>query len=262
VQRQYPGAAGRIENSQVAVYLTYASSTGRALLDRALYLPKSWTQDAERRTGAGVPEDVEFATKPALAQQMLTAALGAGVPAAWVAGEEVYGRDSKLRKALCQRKIGTCSRSPSPTRSPPGSVPAGLSTWPWAYPSGPGYASQPAAARKANAGTTGPSSRPPTPPPAPAATTGCCYAAIATGELAFYRAYSPTPVPLTALVRVAGRRWTIEESFAAGKELAALDQHQVRTWTSLATLDRPDHPRPPRSCPSWPPPNPHPPAKT
>jgi hypothetical protein len=63
-----------------------------------------------------------------------------------------------------------------------------------------------------------------------------------TGEHAFYRAYSPAPVPLTALVRVAGRRWSVEESFASSKELAALDEHQVRTpaswhrWTALAIL--------------------------
>jgi SRSO17 transposase len=71
-----------------------------------LYLPKSWTQDAERLIGAGVPAEVEFATKPALAQQMLTAALDAGVPAAWVAGDEVYGADPTLRKALCGRGVG------------------------------------------------------------------------------------------------------------------------------------------------------------
>ena len=53
-----------------------------------------------------------------------------------------------------------------------------------------------------------------------------------TGELAFYRCYSPQIVPLRELVRVAGRRWTIEESFQAGKGLAGLDEHQVRRWTS------------------------------
>jgi SRSO17 transposase len=91
VQRQYTGTAGRIENAQVAVYLTYASTKGHALMDRALYLPRSWTDDSDRLAAAGVPGNVEFATKPALAQAMISGALAAGVPASWVAGDEVYG---------------------------------------------------------------------------------------------------------------------------------------------------------------------------
>jgi SRSO17 transposase len=64
VQRQYTGTAGRIENAQVAVYLTYATDAGHAFIDRALYLPVSWTDDTERRAAAGVPTDIKFATKP------------------------------------------------------------------------------------------------------------------------------------------------------------------------------------------------------
>jgi SRSO17 transposase len=97
VQRQYTGTAGRIENSQVAVYLTYAGARGHALIDVALYLPKSWTEDPGRLARAGVPDDVEFATKPELAQRMLTDALEAGVLASWVAGDEVYGAATALR---------------------------------------------------------------------------------------------------------------------------------------------------------------------
>ena len=93
VQRQYTGTAGRIENAQVAVYLTYAGSRGHALIDGELYLPKSWAEDPARRVRAGVPDDVEFATKPALAQRLIASALDAGVPASWVAGDEVYGAD-------------------------------------------------------------------------------------------------------------------------------------------------------------------------
>jgi SRSO17 transposase len=106
VQRQYTGTAGRIENSQVAVYLTYASDRGHALMDRALYLPKAWTDDGERLAAAGVPHDVEFATKPALAQAMISQALATGVPASWVAADEVYGADSKLRRHLRQAGLG------------------------------------------------------------------------------------------------------------------------------------------------------------
>ncbi|WP_458794031.1 IS701 family transposase, partial [Nocardia cyriacigeorgica] len=106
VQRQYSGTAGRIENCQVAVYMTYTSSKGHALIDRALYLPRSWAEDHDRRTDAGVPEDVEFATKPALATEMITRTLDAGTPAAWVAGDEVYGSCPDLRTALQERQIG------------------------------------------------------------------------------------------------------------------------------------------------------------
>jgi SRSO17 transposase len=99
VQRQYTGTAGRIENSQVAVYLSYVAPGGHALIDRALYLPRSWADDRARRTAAGVPTEVEFATKPALALWMSLAALDAGVPASFVAGDEVYGATRRFGPA-------------------------------------------------------------------------------------------------------------------------------------------------------------------
>jgi SRSO17 transposase len=106
VQRQYTGTAGRIENAQVAVYLGYATDAGHAVIDRELYLPRSWTNDPERLQTVGVPDEVGFATKPALATKMIIRALDAGVPAAWVAGDEVYGANPKLRAALEARGIG------------------------------------------------------------------------------------------------------------------------------------------------------------
>jgi SRSO17 transposase len=87
-QRQYSGTTGRIENCQVAVYLTYTSDAGHALMGRSLYLPKSWTSDAGRMQAAGVPDEVGFATKPALAREMIEKVLDAGVPAGSVAGDE------------------------------------------------------------------------------------------------------------------------------------------------------------------------------
>jgi SRSO17 transposase len=71
VQRQYSGTAGRIENCQLGVFLTYVSAQGRALIDRELYLPTSWTDDRQRCAEAGIGDEVEFATKPELAQRML-----------------------------------------------------------------------------------------------------------------------------------------------------------------------------------------------
>src|ERR1700758_5399156 len=98
VQRQYSGTAGRIENAQVAVYLTYAAPRGHALIDRALYLPRSWAEDPARCAEAGIPQDKrDFATKPALAVTLIDRAVAAKVPAAWVAGDEVYGADPRRR---------------------------------------------------------------------------------------------------------------------------------------------------------------------
>ena len=106
VQRQYSGTAGRIENSQVAVYLAYAAPAGHTLIDRRLYLPQPWCEDSTRRQTAGVPDDVKFATKPALAAEMITTAVDGGVPAGWVGGDEVYGADPELRAAIAAHGLG------------------------------------------------------------------------------------------------------------------------------------------------------------
>ncbi|WP_440099880.1 IS701 family transposase [Streptosporangium sp. H16] len=102
VQRQYSGTAGRIENCQIGVFVAYASPRGRALIDRELYLPKSWATDPERRTRAAIPQEVAFATKPAIARAMLERTLAAGVPARWITADEAYGGDYKFR-TFCER---------------------------------------------------------------------------------------------------------------------------------------------------------------
>jgi SRSO17 transposase len=232
VQRQYTGTAGRIENAQVAVYLTYASAAGHALIDRELYLPRVWAGDTDRREQAGVPTKVKFATKPALATEMITRTLDAGVSARWVTGDEVYGADPKLRKTLEDRGVGyvlavACSHQ---VRTGVGKIRADQLA-----------ASLPRRAWQrlsAGDGSKGPrfydwawiSIE-----PERADAQGQRWLLIrrnTTGELAYYRCWSPEPVPLRELVRVAGRRWTVEESFQASKTLTGLDQHQVRRWTS------------------------------
>src|SRR5918994_1155640 len=105
VQRQYSGTAGRIENCQVGVFLAYASRHGRALIDRALYLPDGWVADAGRRAEAGVPSGIAFATKPKLGRAMLARAHAAGVPFAWVTADSVYGADYALRRGLQDRPL-------------------------------------------------------------------------------------------------------------------------------------------------------------
>lgn len=105
VKRQYTGTAGRIENSQVGVFLCYGSDQGAALVDRELYIPQEWAADRERCSEAGIAETVEFATKPELARRMIGRALDSGATAAWVAADEVYGHDSKLRRFLEGRQM-------------------------------------------------------------------------------------------------------------------------------------------------------------
>nr|AIU93893.1 hypothetical protein LRS1606.459 [Rhodococcus sp. NS1] len=92
VARQYSGTAGRIENSQVGVFLAYASGRGRALIDRELYLPRAWTEGRQRCRDAGIDDDIGFATKPELAQSMIERALDAGIPFGWVTADEAYGQ--------------------------------------------------------------------------------------------------------------------------------------------------------------------------
>ncbi len=97
VQRQYSGTAGRIENCQIGVFLAYATHKGTALIDRALYLPKSWTDDRTRCRQAGISDDVPFATKPEMALAMLQHAATAGVPFGWVTGDSIYGDYRAIR---------------------------------------------------------------------------------------------------------------------------------------------------------------------
>ena len=100
VQRQYSGTAGRTENCQVGVFLAYASVHGHALIDRELYLPQSWTEDPARCRAAGIPDGVEFATKPRQAQAMIARAVAAGVPFSWVTADEAYGQAKWLQAWL------------------------------------------------------------------------------------------------------------------------------------------------------------------
>ena len=230
VQRQYSGTAGRVENCQVAVFLSYAAPAGHALIDRELYLPRSWIADPARCTAAGIPATAAFATKPALARRMLARALNAGTPAAWVTGDEVYGADPGLRADLERRQTGyvlavaaTHRVATAAGTCPAGQLAARLPGRAWQrYSAGEGakghrYYDWAWAAID---------------PGRPGHRWLLIRRNRRTRELAFYRCYSPRPVPLALLVKVAGIRWTTEENFQAGKGLAGLDEHQVRRWDS------------------------------
>ena len=238
VQRQYSGTAGRIENAQVAVYLTYAGRAGHAMIDRELYLPRSWADDAQRRAVAGVPEHIGFATKPALATTMIDRAVSAGVPARWVSADEVYGADPDLRARVEELGLGSflgyVVAVASNHRVPVTDSRAGRVSVDRIAAALPEHCWQ---RYSVGAGAKGPRiyqwalvEIDPVDGP------GHRWLLVRRhpdhGELAFYRCYTPTVVPLRDLARVAGARWRIEESFQAAKQLAGLDEHQVRRWTS------------------------------
>jgi SRSO17 transposase len=105
VQRQYSGTAGRTENCQIGTFLAYASQCGHALIDRELYLPESWTSDRGRCRAAGIPDEVEFSTKPRQAMAMLGRAMDAGVPFGWVSADEAFGQAKYLRVWLETRDV-------------------------------------------------------------------------------------------------------------------------------------------------------------
>jgi SRSO17 transposase len=104
VARQYCGASGKLDNCQVGVFLSWQTAKGHALLDRALYLPREWTDDPPRCRAAGIPEGVTFATKPELARRLVERTLEAGARPAWVVADSVYGADHKLRFFLEERQ--------------------------------------------------------------------------------------------------------------------------------------------------------------
>lgn len=233
-QRHYTGTAGRIENAQVAVYLAYATTAGSTLIDREVYLPKAWTNDKARCAAAGVPDDVRFATKITLGRRMLARALDAGVPAAWATADEFYGGDQHLRRDLQTRSVGYVLAVAKSHRvvAHPVDGPVRADRLADTLPS-----------RAWNRISAGPGSKGEryydwawitiTPP---AGETGGCHSLlirrrISDGELAFYRCFTPEPVPLHTLVRVAGTRWNVETCFQTGKRIG-LDEPQVRRWDS------------------------------
>ena len=230
VARQYSGTAGRRENQQVGVFLAYAAPGGCAFLDRALYLPGEWAADADRRARAGVPDGVAFATKPELARQMLARAFAAGVPAAWVVGDTVYGGD-ELRRWLegqgrryalavpCTHGVWTAGEQveaqalaealPADTwaRVSAGEGAEGPRWYDWAclalpYEAAPGWAHWLLVRRSV--------SRP--------------------AERAYYRVYAPADTAPAAMVRAVGCRWRIETAIEEAKGLVGLADYEARRW--------------------------------
>ena len=241
VARQYTGSAGKITNCQIEVSAAYVSRHGHAFIDRALYLPKEWTDDPDRLEAAYVPPDIGFATKPTLATRMIARAIAASVPFKWVAGDTVYGVgdiEQQLRLAGKGYVLGVSSAHV-------------FQSWGKRQPVA-GKAEDIARTRRpsdwkrlsAGAGTKGPR------------LDDWCYLEladleageftranqglwtrgvlirrhIADGDLAFFTTWCPAGTSIETLVAVEGHRWAIEDSFETAKNEFGLDHNESRSW--------------------------------
>ncbi len=232
VARQYSGTAGRRENSQVGVFLVYSSPKGAAFIDRALYLPEEWTSDRVRCRQAGIPDEVEFATKGELAKRMLARAFAADVPAEWVVGDTVYGYD-ELRIWLDEQKKNYVLAVPEThmvwvqgRQQPVGLLAALLPAESWVVLSAGEGSKGPRLYEWAwlllPAETDGPQER---------ARFLLIRRSLADPDKrAYYRVAGPAQTTLPEVVRVAGSRWRIEEGYEQAKGEVGLDQYEVRTW--------------------------------
>ncbi len=241
VGRQYTGSAGKITNCQIGVFAAYVSRHGHAFIDRALYLPKAWMTDPERLARAHVPDNTAFATKPALAVQMIGRAIAAGIPFSWVEADSVYGVgdiEQVLRRAGKGYVLG---------------VNANHHFGSWAgKPAVAGTADEIARSLDADAwqrlsageGTKG------------ARLHDSAYLeladldaaeydearsglwtrgllirrTIADGDLAFFTTWCPAGTTIQTLVSIEGHRWAIEDSFETTKNELGLDHNETRSW--------------------------------
>lgn len=232
VQRQYSGTAGRIENCQIGVFLTYATSKGHTLIDRELYLPKIWTENKERCKEAGVPENIEFMKKPQLARKMLENAFANGVPGKWVTGDSVYGDNGEFRRWLEEKKQSFVLAVSCNTyvckeleQLPVNTLMSRIPENDWQQ-------------LNAGNGSKGPRMYD--------------WARILINspwepewerwllirrnlknkkeEVAYYIVFCKAETSLKEMIYVAGRRWTVEECFERAKDNVGLDQYEVRKW--------------------------------
>jgi SRSO17 transposase len=231
VKRQYTGTAGRVENSQVGVFLCYASDQGAALVDRELYLPEEWAADRERRHAAAVPEARQFATKPELARRMIERALEAGAACSWVAADEVYGNNGQLRHWLEERRLGYVlaiasdqrMRWPDGERRRVDTIAQSLPDMAWERVSA-GHGSKGERLYDWTLVRGGQED-------------GWSHGLLVRRSIeqqpehAYYWFYAPPgKATLQALVRVAGQRWRIEQCFQTAKGECGLDHYEVRSW--------------------------------
>lgn len=236
VQRQYTGTVGKITNCQVGVFLAYTVPAAgvRVLVDRELYVPKSWTSDPDRCGQAGIGEVVRFATKPELARKMIERVMALGLPFSWFTADEAYGDNGKLRQWLEDSKIPYVVAVACDHRVPVGAGQTIRADHLAAKVPGRGWQRL-----SCGHGSKGERLYDWALAPAGHASNLLIRRSITSGELAYYLCWSPRTATLADLVRVAGARWAIEETFQSAKNETALDHYQVRkhlAWYRHITL--------------------------
>ncbi len=229
VAPQYCGTVGKIANCQIGVFLAYATAHGPVLLDRELYVPKDWADDLARRTEAGVPPQASCIPKPTLGKRLLQRAFAAGVQAAWVTADSIYGSDDQLRHYLEEReqpfvlavqstqRVGLSAKAEQVAAAWPAEAWQRLSAgegsqgprwydWAWmpmAWRMHPEGMAHWLLARRSL-------SKP--------------------DEIAHYFVFGPASSTLAQVVQVAGTRWQVEQAFELAKGEVGLDEYEVRTW--------------------------------
>jgi SRSO17 transposase len=241
VGRQYTGSAGKITNCQIGVFAAYVSRHGHAFIDRALYLPKRWTDNPARMAAAHVPPETDFATKPALALQMIRRSIAAALPFGWVAADSVYGVgdiEMALRRAgkgyvlgvHATHYFGSWHGKPSvagtaeeiakeldPTawqRLSAGRGTKGERLHDWAYSELADLDADEHGASAQKLWTRGLLIR----------------RHIADGEMAYFTTWCPAGTPIEKLVAIEGHRWAVEDSFETAKNELGLTHNETRSW--------------------------------
>ncbi|MDF2974894.1 MAG: transposase [Microvirga sp.] len=241
VGRQYTGSAGKITNCQIGVFAAYVSRHGHAFIDRALYLPKAWTNDRTRRAAAHVPRGTPFRTKPQLAAAMIERAIAADVPFGWVAGDSIYGVgeiEIALRRAGKGYVLGVNASHPFGSwgdkpllagtaeaiarglgeaawqRLSAGAGSKGERLYDWAYCELADLDAGEYDDARTGLWTRGLLIR----------------RSLGDGELAFFSTWCPAGTPIATLVAVEGRRWAIEDAFETTKTELGLDHNETRSW--------------------------------
>src|SRR3954449_8277470 len=241
VGRQYTGSAGKITNCQIGVFAAYVSRHGHAFIDRALYLPKAWTDDPARLAAAHVPPGVTFATKPRLALAMVGRAVAAKVPFAWVAADSVCGVgevETALRRAGKGYVLGVNGSHPfnswgdkPPVAGTAEEIARALPASAWARLSAGEGTKGPRLydwahleladleAAECEDGRTGSWTR------------GLLVRrSVADGECAYFTTWCPAGTAIETLVKVEGHRWAIEDAFETAKTEFGLDHNETRSW--------------------------------
>lgn len=236
VKRQYSGTAGRVENCQVGVFLTYATESGSAFIDRRLYLPKEWLEDQQRCHLAGIPNKTPFVTKPELARQMIGRAIEEKLPFKWVSGDSIYGGDRRLRRWLEEQEIAFVLAVPK-------DEPLwyeGFRQWPASEIAGQ---TEPKDWQRLSAGEGAKGPRMYDWAVVPLRRLQVAEEAHLghylllrrsiedPSEVAYYVCFAPrAEASIEQLVKVAGQRWQIEQGFELAKGECGLDHYEVRKW--------------------------------